>query len=283
MDYVESLGLPRESIFIGYDAVDNEYFARRANEIRAQAADYRNKFDLPQRYFLSLGRFVDKKNLVTLIRAFRQFLDGGTGTKTHLVMVGSGQEETNLRMLCDELRLPVYNKMALKIDLRESTTANSAPGVHFYGFRQIEENPIFYALADAFILPSSLEEWGLVVNEAMSCGLPVVVSERAGCAEDLLRRGWPSGAEARSGWKPELTKRVRQNGFVFDPFAVESLTDSLLVLDSDAPLSTAMGRASRLIVEDFSCEKFAQNALLAAQTALRGRLETLNISPQSRP
>jgi 1,2-diacylglycerol 3-alpha-glucosyltransferase len=270
MNYVESLGLPRENIFIGYDAVDNEYFARRAKEIRARAAEIRTKYDLPERYILSLGRFLDKKNLTTLIRAYRQFLDSGTGTKTHLVMVGSGEEETNLRMLCDQLRLPVYNKMALKIDIHESCTANSPPGVHFYGFRQIEENPIFYALADAFILPSTSEEWGLVVNEAMSCGLPVVVSEKAGCAEDLLRRGSPPAIGGIRGWKPQLADRLRQNGFVFDPKSVGSLADALLVLDADSTLRQNMGEASHSIVQDFSCEKFARNALLAASTAMRG-------------
>lgn len=268
MSYVKSLGLPRESIFIGYDAVDNEYFARRAAEIRTQASDHRQRYDLPERYFLSLGRFLPKKNLSTLIRAYRRFLDSRTGTRTHLVMVGSGEEEPNLRMLCDELRLPVYNKMAPKIDVGESRTADSPPGVHFYGFRQIEENPIFYALSDAFILPSAFEEWGLVVNEAMSCGVPVVVSETVGCAQDLLRPGFPPGNE-ESGVKVELAGRVRQNGFVFDPKSAQSLTDSLLAIDADPALRERMGRAGRLIVDDFSCEKFARNALLAAHTALR--------------
>jgi 1,2-diacylglycerol 3-alpha-glucosyltransferase len=266
--YVESLGLPPENIFVGYDAVDNDYFARRANDIRAQAPRIRNSYDLPQRYFLSLGRFLAKKNLATLIRSFRRFLDARSRANTHLVLVGSGAEDTNLRLLCDELRLPVYNKMAMTIDNRESSTGNSPPGVHFYGFRQIDENSIFYALADAFILPSSSEEWGLVVNEAMSCGLPVVVSEAAGCAEDLLRKGGPAAAESPHKWEPKLASCVRQNGFVFDPRSVTALADTLLVLDADPVLREKMGEASQSIIQDFSCEKFARNALLAAQTAM---------------
>ena len=142
--------------------------------------------------------------------------------------------------------------------------------MHFYGFRQIEENPIFYALADAFILPSSLEEWGLVVNEAMSCGLPVVVSEKAGCAEDLLRKGTPP--EAAGGGIPGgaacPSGRIRQNGFTFDPKSVDSLTHALLALDANPALRQSMGQASRSIVADFCCDRFAQSALLAAQTAM---------------
>ena len=263
--YVESLGLPEGNIFLGYDVVDNDYFAQRADQVRAQAAEYRHKYDLPHRYFLSLGRFVAKKNLGTLIRAYRRFLDSAGAAKTHLLMVGSGEEETNMRLLCDELRLPVYNKMSSRIE--GSCTGNSKPGVHFYGFRQIEENPIFYALADAFILPSSLEEWGLVVNEAMSCGLPVVVSEKAGCAEDLLRKGTPPEATDDAG-AARLSGRIRQNGFTFDPKSVDSLTHALLALDANPALRQSMGQASRSIVADFSCDRFAQSALLAAQTAM---------------
>jgi glycosyltransferase involved in cell wall biosynthesis len=268
MTYVESLGMHRDKIFVGYDTVDNDYFARRSTEARSRAAELRRRYDLPDRYFLSLGRFLPKKNLSALIRAYRRFLDSAAGTKTHLVMVGSGEEETSLRMLCDELRLPVYNKMAARIDMLDSSTSNARPGVHFYGFRQIEENPIFYALSDAFILPSAIEEWGLVINEALSCGLPVVVSETVGCAEDLLRPGSPPRAELSTALRPQLAKCMRQNGFVIDPKSVASLADALLALDADPELGKAMGQAGRLIVGDFSCEKFASSALLAAQIAL---------------
>jgi 1,2-diacylglycerol 3-alpha-glucosyltransferase len=269
MTYVESLGMHRDAIFLGYDAVDNEYFARRAAEARSRAAELRHRFDLPERYFLSLGRFLPKKNLSALIRAYRRFLDSSIGTKTHLVMVGSGEEETSLRMLCDELRLPVYNKMGARTEFLDSSIADSRPGVHFYGFRQIEENAVFYALADAFILPSAIEEWGLVINEALSCGLPVVVSETVGCAEDLLPKGSPESVETSTGWKPQLAKCIRRNGFVFDPNSVSSLADALLALDADPELRKAMGHAGRLVVEEFSCEKFARSAILAANIALK--------------
>ncbi|MEX2399812.1 MAG: glycosyltransferase, partial [Rhodothermales bacterium] len=62
--------------------------------------------------------------------------------------------------------------------------------VHFAGFRNQTELPACYAAADALVLPSDgRETWGLVANEAMACGLPVIVSEAAGCAPDLVREG----------------------------------------------------------------------------------------------
>ena len=146
------------------------------------------------------------------------------------------------------------------------------PGVHFYGFRQIDESPAFYALADAFVLPSVVEEWGLVVNEAMASGLPVVVSETAGCAEDLLERGWPAVRESAA---PELHQRLERfrggicrNGFLFEPASAEGLAGALLILEAMPRLRDAMGVASRRIVSKFSCRNFAENAMAAVCAAM---------------
>jgi glycosyltransferase involved in cell wall biosynthesis len=216
-----------------------------------------------------LGRFVAKKNLPTLIKAYRQLLANHPDCQMHLVMVGSGEEEARLRDLCAELKLPVYQKIKTGGGNPTSTEKQEPPGVHFYGFRQIEENPVFYALADAFVLPSSWEEWGLVVNEAMACGLPVVVSETVGCAEDLLEDGLPPGF-ATGNVEPPLKSvaGLRQNGFVFNPSSPESLAAALLDLTAHPDLRAVMGQSSRRIVEKFSCDNFARNALFAARVAM---------------
>ena len=328
--YFASLGMPSDKIFTGYDAVDNDYFAARSDEIRSQAREIRAKYQLPEHYFLSLGRLVTKKNLATLIKSYRLLLDARPGCQTHLVMVGSGEEEPNLRALCQELHLPIYEKAELNpgttdhgprtMDCKSKTTDNGLrtienglqttdyalrtmdhrlgttdcgtrttshetpakddrrhttdqePGVHFYGFRQIEENPVFYALADAFILASLYEEWGLVVNEAMACGLPVVVSATAGCAEDLLvpdRLAAPPDMSADLRMRlAQLTGHIRQNGFSFNPKSLQSLANALIILEGSPQIRESMGQASRKIVERFSCENFATNALLAARAAL---------------
>jgi glycosyltransferase involved in cell wall biosynthesis len=270
--YFASLGLPQEKIFMGYDAVDNDYFARRAAEIRSQKSEVRSQYNLPEHYFLSLGRFVPKKNLAVLLEAYHQFLLANPLTATHLVMVGSGQEEPKLRALCKERRLPICDKTLTGIGNRKSETGSEPPGVHFYGFRQIEESPVFYALADAFILPSLWEEWGLVVNEAMACGLPVAVSETVGCAEDLLEPGGLPASEFSQTMaqvkQAGLSEKVRLNGFVFDPRSSGELSRVLLILDASPGLRSVMGQASRRIVEKFSCENFARHALRAAQAAL---------------
>ncbi|HEX3624665.1 MAG TPA: glycosyltransferase family 4 protein [Verrucomicrobiae bacterium] len=272
--YFASLGLPEDKIFVGYDAVDNDYFFRRAGETRKSPNETRVRYGLPENYFLSLGRFVAKKNLATLLRAFRKFLDLSPNSKTHLVMVGAGEEEPNLRALCEQLRLKTYRpaEAGRSESRRIPSPSNDEPGVHFFGFRQVEENPDFYALADAFILPSLYEEWGLVVNEAMASGLPVVVSETAGCAEDLLENGNSHGMGKNGVFESILSnglaKRIRRNGFVFDPGSSDECAAIFRVLESQKELRQAMGAASREIVEKFSCRRFAENALQSARTAL---------------
>lgn len=267
--YFVSLGLPEDRIFDGYDAVDNDYFAANADRIRNRAAEIRRQYGLPEHYFLSLGRFVAKKNLGMLIQAFRKFLDATPDSRTHLVMVGSGEEEPQLRSLCNSLGLPIYDHVA-----SGASDSGVKPGAHFYGFRQIDENPVFYALADAFVLPSLYEEWGLVVNEAMASGLPVVVSETAGCAEDLFESGRPASAGGTSATYADLQekadRRMRRNGFVFDPHSSEELAVMFQILASQPALRQAMGAASREIVEKFSCRRFAENALRAVELALAG-------------
>ena len=275
--YAASFGVPTEKIFTGYDAVDNDYFSARADEIRTRAEEIRRQFNLPQNYFLSLGRFVAKKNLSTLIRGYRIFLDANPGSRTHLVMVGSGEEDASLRKLCRDLRLPVYDKTNSGSNAKAGTREEPL-GVHFYGFRQLDENPVFYALADAFVLPSLWEEWGLVVNEAMASGLPVIVSETAGCAEDLLMTGRlaapPQWSEKLRECLAQLAGRIRQNGFAFNPRSAHSLANAFVLLESAPELRQRMGQASRRIIERFSCDNFARNALAAVRAATNDSVPT---------
>ena len=242
-----ALGIPEERIFIGYDAIDNDWFQKGAANACEKEVALRESMCLPNRYFLSLGRMIKKKNLSTLIKAYAAFCKH-CKEPVALVMVGSGDEEPMLRELARSLELRVYDASQITPEIRSSLTYRD---VIFYGFRQIDENPSFYALADAFVLPSLWEEWGLVVNEAMACSLPVLVAKGVGCAEDLVEEG--------------------ENGYTFDPQNAEKLCQLLIRLASDSELRQKMGNHSLKVINRWGCDNFARNAIAAATAACRCR------------
>ena len=226
--YLSGLGVPRERVFLGYDVVDNDYFSLHAGKAKKEAAALRREQKLPDRYFLASGRFIEKKNLPRLVEAFARYLRSSEEMKWHLVLMGDGPLRHYLEVLISELDLVEH--------------------VHFVGFRQYDELPIYYGLADVFIHPSTSEQWGLVVNEAMASGLPVLVSNRCGCAPDLVHEGI--------------------NGFTFDPYDVGRLAKLMLRISSDECNREAMGRASREIIGNWAPGTFAENLWKAAEAAM---------------
>jgi glycosyltransferase involved in cell wall biosynthesis len=117
------------------------------------------------------------------------------------------------------------------------------------GFRQYPELPSYYALAGAFIHASTIEQWGLVVNEAMASGLPVIVSNRCGCARDLVKEGL--------------------NGFTFDPFNADALAQLMSrVARLDEEGKAKMGAESRRIIAEWGVKRFADGLESAVAKAL---------------
>ena len=225
-DYLAALGVPRERIFVGYDVVDNEYFSTEADRARQHAP----KPDLPERFFLASARFIPQKNLPGLLDAYAQYRER-VAAAWDLVLLGDGPLKPNL---CAQIA-------ALKLQAH----------VHLPGFRQYRELPVYYAWAGAFVHASTVEPWGLVVNEAMAAGLPVLVSNRCGCAPDLVEEG--------------------RNGFSFDPGDVDELARLMARVSSGELDLPAMGQASREIIRRWGPEAFAANLQRAAETAVAAR------------
>ena len=232
-DYLRQLGVPPGTIFTGYDVVDNDYFEAHAGMARSESVYWRHALGLPELYFLSSARFIPKKNLLRLLRAFALYLDR---------VAAQGLEDT----VCD---LVLLGDGPLRAELEVAILSLGLAGkVHLPGFRQIDELPTFYALAEAFIHPSTTEQWGLVVNEAMACGLPVLVSDRCGCAPDLIENG--------------------MNGYTFDPYDASALADLMVKIGADDCNRAAMGRASWQIIRRWSPETFAAGLNRAIEAAL---------------
>ena len=189
---------------------------------------------LPRHYFLSTCRFVQEKNLHRLLIAYAAYRSVAGLRAWHLVLVGDGPLKEELVRLRQQLGLQA--------------------SVHFVGFQQYDQLPVYYGLAEALVLPSVSETWGLVVNEAMAAGLPVLVSNLCGCAKDLVSEGL--------------------NGFSFDPRNANAIRDTMVHLSSNRCDRQAMGDRSRDLVRSWSVEFFANSLWHAAKVAIdRPRLE----------
>jgi glycosyltransferase involved in cell wall biosynthesis len=233
VEYLAQLGMPRERIFTGYDVVDNAHFASGADAARADASAVRARLNLPERFFLASGRFIEKKNFPRLLQAYTRYRDAVLRTAREplwsLVLLGDG-----------ELR-PELERLRAGLGLAEH--------VLLPGFKGYQELPAFYGLASAFVHPSTTEQWGLVVNEAMATGLPVLVSKPCGCAPDLVEEG--------------------RNGWTFDPSDVGALSELMVRVSAMTPADrSALGAASRQIIGCWTPEHFGTGLLEAARIAL---------------
>jgi glycosyltransferase involved in cell wall biosynthesis len=166
-EYLISLGMPPDCVFLGYDVVDNAHFREGAAKARSSAAISRTEHQLPTKYFFCCTRLLVRKNLDGLLRAYGAYREQ-CESPWDLVIAGSGDELPNLQSLAASLRLE---------------------GVHWAGFVQYDRLPIYYGFASAFIHPAKSEAWGLVVNEAAASGLPLLISETVGARYELVENG----------------------------------------------------------------------------------------------
>jgi 1,2-diacylglycerol 3-alpha-glucosyltransferase len=241
-DYVKQLGFSDEAIFVGYDVVDNEFFQNEAHAARVNGDQLRASLQLRPNYFLASARFIPKKNHSFLLDAYERYLRAESAHSStraapwQLVLLGDGALKDDMVSAVERFRLKDHVLMP--------------------GFKQYAELPAYYGLASAFVLPSTTEQWGLVVNEAMASGLPVLVSNRCGCAPDLVQGGI--------------------NGFTHDPYNVEQLTELMIRMAAMHPTArSAMGDASRRIISEWGPERFARGLKQGVDKALEvGRSQT---------
>ena len=151
---------------------------------------------------LFVGKFIAKKRPADIINALAILQQSTTYNQQAVaVFVGSGELDHSLRDLAQHENVCV----------------------HFAGFKNQSELPACYAAADVLVLPSDGgETWGLVVNEAMACGLPAIVSDAVGCAPDLIDAGqtgfvFPMGDTAALAKRIEQLANLKAGGHDFKP------------------------------------------------------------------
>lgn len=230
-DYARSLGFDPKKIFDGYDAVDNNYWSQLANKARSREEKNSRLMDLgtDEGYFVASGRFVEKKNFIGLITAYADYLKMTKSEKKSLVLIGDGPLRKEIEEAIEKYDLNFKVKLP--------------------GYLEPDEVAEYFAFASAFIMPSShYEQWGLVVNEAMACSLPVIVSDICGCAPDLVRDG--------------------QNGFVYPANNLSRLTQLMCLVGEDKCNIDEMGMLSSDLIQGHGLEHFAENFYKAAEVAL---------------
>jgi len=164
-------GVPERKLFSfayswGYDSL-----CQKTEELKLQRNQIRTELGIPEDSLVILfcGRLSGEKNLFHLVEAYHQ-LDHESKA---MIIVGDGYLKHSLQDYVDQL---------------------GAESVYFFGFQKRDEIPKFYTVSDLLVLPSVRETWGIVVNEAMCFGLPVIVSDQVGAGVDLV-------SEGRNGYK----------------------------------------------------------------------------------
>jgi len=217
-EYWVDVGIPRERVFILSNTPDLEFFLSASDAARIRRDAVRKALGLSNRRTgIFVGRFVAAKGVEVILEAMAEL---APEKQPQLLLVGDGPLKPHYEEIIRRHNLPV----------------------RLIGFQQKEHLPELYAAADFFILPSLNEPWGVVVNEAMACGLPLLLSDQVGAAYDLLeegRNGFMIPAGDIAAWRQGLA-------------AVMELTDAEL---------NRMGAMSREIVHPWNHEANVRNVV----------------------
>lgn len=209
-NYLIKLGFPSQAIFHPWDVVDNNHFSNFATEPHL----------FEELSFICIARFIEKKNIKGLLEAYAGYkLKGGI---RKLLLLGAGPLEGEILDRIEHFKI--------------------MEDVLLPGFAQYEKLPYYFSRSFCLILPSFSDQWGLVVNEAMAAGLPVLVSKGCGCAEDLVDVG--------------------MNGYTFEPGDLNEL--SLLMLRMDhlpKEVWVKMSELARIKIEYWDTNRFAKALL----------------------
>lgn len=210
--YLMFLGMTGRAIADGYDSVS---IVRLRNLSTSPPAPGGIPFQ--QRNFLVVARLVAKKNLSLAIAAYDLYRRQTKVNARGLVILGGGPLET-----------------ALKAEV----SVRGLQGVHFEGFLQPADVADQMSHALALVLPSMEEQWGLVVNEALALGVPILCSENVGARDDLVRNG--------------------KNGYVFSVNSAEQLADHMLTISSDEVLWQRVAAAALQTADLGDTKHFAE-------------------------
>lgn len=230
----EAYGARAVRIFEAPFAVDNDWFTAESQLQRAKAEAFRQQLNWEGKtVFLYVGRLIKRKNVDLLVNSLRD----AKQMQAVLLIVGDGEERATLEAFAGE-----------------------DPRIKFVGNASQQELAFYYAVADVLVLPSRTEPWGLVVNEAMACGLAIIAHWQCGAAVDLVDAS---------------------NGVLLRSFSMDELKSAINKLSTERETLKAMQQCSRVKIAPWSFT----NAALAIRKAveLPGQSEPVAFQPSTVP
>lgn len=226
-DYLVKLGMDSDAIFMGHNIVGNE--AYNPNQLGHLPPPLETK----KPFFLAINRFITKKNIPTILSAYAEYIQKQTQRSSE-----KGTDEPWDLVLCGDGELMPKIEAQIK-------SLNLEGNVHLTGFLQPNELLPYFAHASCFIHASTQEQWGLVVNEAMAAGLPVIVSRCCGCFDELVVEGG--------------------NGFGFDASQPQELAALMCKMSAPDTDLKKMSQAALDHIKQFDPSLFSQGLRKAIQ------------------
>ncbi|MEK7465645.1 MAG: glycosyltransferase family 4 protein [Patescibacteria group bacterium] len=225
-EFYKYYGVPADRIFLTPYSVDNDFFINQNSKYKPHQTELKKELNLPVDLpvVIFMGKLIHRKRPEDLLKAFSQLKNG----LASLVFVGDGDLRSALTEYVQEFHI-----------------RNAV----FTGFISQGMMPKYYALGDIFVLPSDGETWGLVVNEAMCSGLPVIVSDAVPSVYDIVKDG--------------------SNGFIYPCGDVERLKNSLELLVNDRGKINAMGKKSLELISKWNYGACVTGILRALESSVK--------------
>jgi len=223
LKFYAGYGIKENRFFLCPYFVDNDRLLEQVKQIENHRETLRARWEIPgdSICFIYVGKLNKKKRILDLLAALHIAVE--KDRNLHLLVVGTGELMEAAKCRVTEQQLPVT----------------------FAGFLNQTEITKAYVAGNCLVLPSDYgETWGLVVNEAMVCGLPAIASDRVGCSLDLVENN--------------------VTGMVFPFSDIEALAERLIIMASDPRKTRSMGRAAQeLVRKKYSVEKAVEGTLSA--------------------
>ena len=227
-EYYKFYGASEDKLFFTPYAVNNKFFSKQPDQIQRTTPELIERLQINDETIVILfsGKLIKRKNPALLLEAFYNVIKNDLDRLIYLIFVGHGSEYQSLEKRIQELKLEDKVKLA--------------------GFQNQGEIRQYYSIADLLVLPSNLETFGLVINEAMNASTAIISSDKVGAASDLVFDGL--------------------NGFTFQSDNLESLTDALKKALFSKQKLRDMCNQSLKIIDRWNYEENVKGIIAALQS-----------------